>query len=503
MVSKLRKFSAIASATFLVACGGGSDSPTAPAVPSVLPSTEAALTAATAFLAKYDALLATSIPTTGAAALALNDGCYLADGRTKAYIVNDFDTDPQSVASRAFGIGSTRTNVKVVADRAITNADGTSRREIDITYDVNYKDGTKNERGNETLISGSSAGAKLPDGTACAASESKSDWRFFGNRQVVNTFVTAYNDRLEGTSLATGLPLSPNVVYSKYIGLGVQDPARVATYATIEGPGLGIGLNYGKSGAFKLLSVRLLRDAPELAGKRGNYVDWLDTNSFQVCSNATLNNFEPAETADCLTNGTYGNTWGYYYSTNAAGLDTSFATMNIKAGDVYTFKVYNDDGWKKVNGQADKTPIATYTRTLDHLPMSAADLAGTGVTADKFARVTSSSKTAAEIATAIRAKTTISADFAWTAPVAMPDARPTALNDVSAFVSGPANTTGVSFWPASRKSDPNYPGALATSMTRNFPAPNPALVVPTYGEISLSYLNRNGNYVRSIYRFQQ
>ena len=67
--------------------------------------------------------------------------------------------------------------------------------------------------------------------------------------------------------LATGLPKVPNVVYSKYIQLGVQDPAKVATYATIEGPGLGIGANFGKPGALKLLSVRLLRDAPDLAGK--------------------------------------------------------------------------------------------------------------------------------------------------------------------------------------------------------------------------------------------
>ena len=122
----------------------------------------------------------------------------------------------------------------VAADRTSANADGTSRREIDVTYAINYKDGTKQENATQTIISGSSSGAKLPDGTACTTPDSKTDWRFYGNRKIVATFVSASNQRLERTSLATGLDKSPRVVYSKFITLGVQDPAKVATYATIK-----------------------------------------------------------------------------------------------------------------------------------------------------------------------------------------------------------------------------------------------------------------------------
>ena len=140
---------------FLSACGGGSNSDSiaaaTPASVSVAPTIEPALDAAKAFLAKYDALLATAIPATGAASTVLNDGCYLADGRSKAYIVADFDSDPLAIASRQSGVGSVRNNVKVLADRTVTNADGTSRREIDIKYDITYKDGSKFESPVDTV----------------------------------------------------------------------------------------------------------------------------------------------------------------------------------------------------------------------------------------------------------------------------------------------------------------------------------------------------------------
>lgn len=491
------KYSALGAAVLLAACGGDSE----PAV-SELP----ALDAAKAFLAKYDAMVATSFPATGAAAMALHDGCYLGDGYTKAWIVQNYDTDPKALAAEQYNGGSTRTNVEVLDDRRSKNADGTERREIDFTYDVNFKDGTKNgvrnSSGNrQTIISGSSSGSKLPDGKDCAAAENKSEWRHYGNRRIVDANLSAFNERLERTVLATGAPMSPAVVYSKYISLNVADPANVATYATITGPGLGIDANYGKEGTLKLVSVRLLRDAPEMKGKPGNYVDWRDTDTFRVCQNAAMNNYAPAETADCVATGATGNTWGYRNNASAATLDSSFANLNIKAGDVYTFKIYNDDGWKTVNGQATKTPIATYTAALVNLPMNAADLAGTGVNADKFARITSANKTAAEIAAAIRAKTPISIDLAWSLPGAMPDSRLVALSYVSGYQQGQANTTGDT-WPASRWSDTTYPVPTATSTSRSFFTPAPGLVKPTYSEVSLAYSNRNRNLIRSIYTFQ-
>lgn len=497
------KYSVIGAATFLVACGGGDSDPVV-----VLPPTsqEPAIDAAKAFLAKYDALVATSFPATGAAAMALHDGCFLTDGKTKAWIVQEYDTDPNALASEQYNTGSTRVNIKVLDDRRTKNADGTERREIDITYDVNYKDGSKNQVGNkQTIISGSSTGSKLPDGKDCSTGENKPDWRHYGNRQIVETNLTAVNERLERTVLATGAPMSSAVVYSKFIQFVVSDPAKVATYATITGPGLGFdattGRGNGTPGTWKLISVRLLRDLSEMQGKPGSFVDWRDTDGFRVCQNAARNNFAPADAADCFKDGGTGTNFGVFNYANAVQLDADFPRYNFKAGESYTFKIYNDDGWKTVNGQASKTPIATYTATLNNLPLNAADLAGSGVNADKFARVTTSNKTAAEIAAAVRGRTPISIDLAWSLPGVMPDARPVALSYVSGYQSGQANATGAT-WPASRKSDTTYPVPTATSTSRSFFTPAPALVNPTYGEVSLAYSNRNRNQIRSVYTFQ-
>ena len=483
--------------------GGDSISPTPTPTPpvSVAPSTEPALDAAKAFLAKNDTFLATAIQTPGSAATVLQDGCYLADGRSKAYSVADFDADPLAVASRQFLVGSTRSNVKVLADRTLANADGTSRREIDVKYDIAYKDGSKFESPegtvpDETLISGSSAGAKLADGSACATPDSKSDVRFYGNRKVVRTLVNANNDRADRTSLATGLPLNPAVVYSKYINLIVNDPAKVATYAIVTGPGLGVnaaGVGTGAPGSLKLISIRVLRDAPELAGKPGNVVDWPDTQIWRLCQVAAGGAPAAAEAADCVAHGAnIANAFGFMSNGSGAALDTSFATLNIKAGDVYSIAVYNDDGWKTVNGQLGKTPIATYANVLRAVPFSAATLAGTGPTADLFARFASSTKTAAEIATAIKTKAAISTNVTLSALGAMPDGRVQQLGSSTVFEQGNANTNGNAF-PRSRQFALGYPGGQATSATFAIPVPTTALVVPTFASTILDYNNRNGN----------
>ena len=496
--------SSIAAAALLAACGGGGDSvsPTPTPTPpvSVAPSTEAALDAVKGFLAKRDAQVATAMPATGAAAFSLSDGCSLADGRSKAYSVDEFDKEPQAVARSQADLGSTRTAPVVVAERSATNADLTTRREIDIQYAINYKDGTKDEVAEQTIISGSSSGAKMADGSTCATPDSKSDWRFYGNRKVVRTLVNAVNERIIRLALATGADLSPKVVYSKYLNLTVSDPANVATYAIITGPGLSVSTT-GAAGSLKLLSVRLLRTAPELAGKRGNVVDWRDVDGWRMCLNAAGNNGAAADTADCVANGGTGNTWGSYNNTSGAALDTSFATLNIKAGDVYTIAVYNDDGWKTVNGQLGKTPIATYSNVLRALPFSAATLAGTNPDTDLFPRFTSSTKTFEEIATGIRAKAAIATDITWSKPGAMPDGRATQLADTVQFEQGPANTNGTTF-PRSRSLFIGYPGASATSATFSLPVPVTALVLPTFASFALDYNNRNGNNVSTSYAWQ-
>ena len=134
------KLSAIASVALLAACGGGSGTiepavtepvaaapivatpaPAPAPVPAPVviaaPSADAALVAAKGMLAKLDALRATSVPTTGAANFVLLDGCYLNNGFTKAYVTADFDSDPLATASRQFDVGSTRDNIRVLAER--------------------------------------------------------------------------------------------------------------------------------------------------------------------------------------------------------------------------------------------------------------------------------------------------------------------------------------------------------------------------------------------------
>ena len=513
MMSHTFKFSAIASAALLAACGGGSsgdapapETPAPPPVVSVAPSTEPALEAATKLLAKADAFRATAIPATGVANAELLDGCFLTNGFSKPFIVADFDADPLAISSRQFDVGSTRNNIRVLADRTIANADGTNRREIDIKFDETYKDGSKRNatadaEPNTTIISGSSSGAKLPDGTNCTTSESKSDWRFYGNRKVINANVQAFNQRYDRTVLTTGLPSTPAVVYNKYIRFNVQDPANVARYVTIAGPGIVAGTPAAPI-TLKMVSVRLLRDAPEFAGKNGNFVDWKDNDQWQFCRTAT-GGLATAETADCVAHGATTNNWGSFNATVPATLDAQFDALGVVAGGEYTVKVYNDDGWKTINGQASSTPIATYTLKLANLPFSAVALAGTsGVTTDLFPKVATNSMTPAEISTAVRAKAAFSMNLSWTAPGAMPDGKTLGLGGLFSFKQGKVDATQGPFNPASRRFDPTYPLANVTSATLPIPAAVAKLGLPTYMQYWLFFNNRNGNTVESLYAFQ-
>ena len=92
-----------------------------------------ALEQAKAFLALFDASLATSFPGTGVSMAAFNDGCYLDDGITKPVSIALFDVNRSlSGEENKFRVGSTRTNVQVLAERNTTNPDGSKRREIDV-----------------------------------------------------------------------------------------------------------------------------------------------------------------------------------------------------------------------------------------------------------------------------------------------------------------------------------------------------------------------------------
>lgn len=464
-------------------------------------TTKTALEHAQSFIGLFSASMATSWPATSGLGNAFVDACYLDNGNTKASSKAIFDLDPaDSIASNQYQVGSTRTNITLLADRTVTNADGSTRREIDVNYQVNYVDGTVavDPTSVTTLISGSSSGTIMQPGVACANPQNGSNWRFLGNRRIVDVQMRPWNYREKIYSLATGAPLpqaatSSPVVYSKTVQILTRDRNNYATYSVVTGPGLpGVGV--------KMVSTRLLRDDPLFAGKNGNFVDWKLYDSFRFCRTSTSS--IAADVADCVGFGASGQHFGTF-ATTAALADSGFDALGFVAGGTYTFKVYNDDGWKTVNGQSSQTPIATYTSTLRTLPYSAVTLAGAGEDSDLYPRLTSSTLTAAEFATAIRTKAAFTTDATFTALGALPGASKFGYGDVFTYVQGKASSNS-SFWPASRQNlRVVYPAAGALSVTNfNSPAPNSVLLTPTFGEFGIDLSNRQRAWIGSYYNYQ-
>ena len=458
--------------------------------------TATALEQAKAFLAVFESSFATSVPGTGATRNAFSDSCYLDDGYTKPVSIARIDADPAlSVQQNKYRIGSTRTNVKVLADRVTTNADGSKRRELDIKYDVNYIDGTAYSDADTavvtTLISGSSSGSVMASAALCTTPQTGSNFRFYGNRAVVAVSVRPYNQRYQRYSLATGEALSSAVDYSKYILFRIGDPSNFAKYVVVKGQGL-------PSSGYKMLSVRILRADPLLAGKNSNYIDWLDADSFRICRSST--NGRAADVADCAGFGARSNTLGAFNVTPALA-DSTFDAIGFVAGGAYTVAVYNDDGWKTVNGQASQTPIATYTRILRSLPYSAVALAGAGVNSDLFPRFTSS-LTPVQMAATFSSKLAGTTDLSWTALGTLPDAGKLGLINLYSYEEGRASA-GPAFYPASRRFTPVYPAAAALSAPGfTIPAASSVLVTPTYAELGIEYNDRNTRWISSIVTFE-
>jgi hypothetical protein len=459
-----------------------------------------ALEHAQAFIGLYSASIATSWPTTSGLGNAFVDACYLDNGNTKASAKAIFDLDPaDSIASNQYQVGSTRTNTTVMADRTVTNADGSTRREIDVNYQVNYTDGTVfvDPSSVTTLISGSSSGSVMQPGVACANPQSGSNWRFLGNRRLIDVQVRSWNYRTLTHSLATGAqiptaPASSPVNYTKAVQFVTKDRNSFATYVVISGPGL-------PSSGIKEVSTRLLRDDPLFAGKSGNYVDWKLYDNFRACR-TTTGSVAAADVADCVQSGARSPYVGAF-NTTAALADSNFDALGFGVGGTYTYKVYNDEGWKTVNGQSSQTPIATYTSTLRALPYSAVTLAGTGVDSDLYPRFTSFSS-AVDIATAFRTKAAFTTPLSFTALGALPDAAKFGFGDVFAYESGNASSLA-SFWPQSRQSKSVYPAAGALSVTNfSVQAPNSVLVTPSFGELGIELSNRKRSWIASYLDFQ-
>lgn len=491
----IRNFLFMASAgALLAACGGGSDNSAPPApAPAPAPAPPSTLSLATTFLASADALWATAVPA-AATRLSLTDDCYLDNGRTKAFNLTDLTAAQQQVAARdSYRIGERRSNIQVLAERDVTNSDGSTRREVDVQFDITHADGSVVRSVRETLISGSSFGT-----VGCATPQNSSALRFLGNQQVVRIEVRARNIRQENYSLA-GAPLVPLVTYRNDVQMFVRDPMGNSTYIIVSGPGpSGAG---GQPFSLKLISPHLLRDAPELAGKNGNFLNWEDNETFRFCR-ITGPTVPVKEVADCVGQGATGNNWGWNTATPDAAADAGFAAQGWTVGGSYTFAVYNDDGWKTINGHAGRTPIATYTTTLKRLPYTFVEMAGSGPATDNFPRFTA--PTPASIASNLVSATPTPMNVTWSAPPAFATASGFRLFSIYEFFQGAKSTNPMGvFYPAYRVNLDSYPGSTAVAAMGLVVTPKlPEMTAKSYAEFGLVYLDWNASLIISIITFK-
>jgi len=338
----------------LSACGGGS---------STEDSAPSAPTASTAELVQNyvkanEALLAQQMPASGAERFALVDACYLGNGSSKDMLVSNWSASQAQNTSHL--VGRKMVNVQVLAERKATNADGSTRHEVDIGYDEQYTDGTATTDLAETLVAGSTNGT-------CANPQTGGALRALGNRRVAALGLLSRNRLDVFHKLADGERAAADYRLRREVLFSISDPAKVATYVVVSwtsGPAGEVARS------LKFLSPRIARDAAEMQGVRGN-ANWTDSDRFRHCPSNVNDDETNAATADCTVRGVTGDTWGSNVSAaqfaggDLAAGDARFANWGLhKAGAEVTFAIYADDGWKTVNGQHGKTPIATYKLKL-------------------------------------------------------------------------------------------------------------------------------------------
>lgn len=418
------------------------------------------------------------------------DGCYMNNGYSKSAEIAQLSQDEQALARANRLVGSVRRNPQVLSEQHKINTDGSARRELTVSYEVVLANGFTYTH-TEQLVHGSTAGTRWPTG-ACATPQSAASLRLLGNQRVVGASVTAASYLLDRYKLADGTAQTSGArQYRSEIRFNVTDPANVATYATISGPGI--------IGTYKLVSPRLLRSAPEFAGKVGHFVDWPDTDTFKACRNPSDSNYADAAVADCTTHGASSNVWRASHA-DPFTVDTNFAAFGFVANGEYTLKIYNDDGWKTVNGQANKIPLTTYTTRLRRLPASAATLATGGSTSSYPEATLSLGMT--DLATLLRTKGqgTISATRT---NEAMVDSKRLYWTNLYAFLQGrTAASTTSNFYPASRHNPGTTPTTGASSVTLSTGTPPTAMTVPSYGEIGLVWDSFDGLSVRRLITFE-
>lgn len=473
----LWRHSLIASAALaLTACGGGGGGEEPPAPPPPTPPTTQELVQK--YVQATQDLTAKKLPATGAERFALLDACYLGQGSTKANLVAGWDATTQ--ANTAYQVDRSISNVQIVNERKTTNADGSARHEVDISFDEKYTDGTTATGQTETLVGGSTSGT-------CAAPQNAADLRALGNQRIVNVQLVSRNINYAFHKLSDGSPTGAQRV-RREVRLRVADPASKATYAVASWAGAS-----GPMSA-KLLSPRIARDAPEMQGKRGN-ATYADSDYFRICGSesgfTTLN----AATAHCTQFGVASENWGSsantpYTAEKLADADKNFASWAPGTQTEVTFQIYADDGWKTVNGQQGKTPIATYKTTLRNSSYTLAEMAAAPAA---YPVLTGSSLSNAAIVAAAKGSggsTTLS----WTAAQPPAGGLPLVASDVNFFRQGPS-TTGSGGFPLVRGLASVALPKGATSVALPIGGTPEGASATNYAEWGLTYVDRNGRQV--------
>jgi hypothetical protein len=448
-----------------------------------------------AFARSVEALTSQAVPATGAGRAALTDLCWASNGRTRANFIADYDANAAEYVLRdAFQVGRRYENIQVLAVRNRINADNSARREIDVQWDVVYRDGSRYVGEVVHLISGSSFGTPR-----CNTPQTGATLRDLGNQRLAAVRARANNLREERYAISNGTAVSPQVRFRREVEFNIVDPMGNFTYAILQGPGPGntiAGTAYPFS--MKLLSPRLLRSAPELAGKPGNFLNWLDDDSFRNCTlpDGTV---PVARIVDCATSGATSNSWGRGYTSTADAADeAAFAAQGWVAGGVYRVDLYNDDGWKTVNGQAGKTPVATYYATLSRLPYTFAAMQG------KYPVISLGQSSGPQVAANARSATPTALALSWTRPTLQADGVVLPLNQAWEFHQGArVGNPGTALNPGYRSLARAYPGPTAT---QGLIPVTPALANQSgksYTEYLLLFSEPGtGNSIRSRIQFQ-
>jgi hypothetical protein len=444
----------------------------------------------------FDALYATSVPDTGAKRVSLNDKCWRHDGRTRDTFASDWEALLLPyIESEVYKVGRRTTNRQVVAIRNRTNPDGSTRQEVDVEYDEQYRDGSSAVGQRTTLIGGSSLGT-----FRCPSAQAEARLRDYGNQQLVQTGVRSRNIREERYSIADGTPLSPPVRYIRSIQWLIADPEGTSTYVILSGPGPAATVG-GSSVPFslKFISPRLISSAPELQGRTGNFVNMGAGEAFRFCGGGSI---PVASIADCHAQGAVSNAFGFPTATPNAAADTTFLSLGWVTGGWYRFDVYDDDGWKTVNGHAGRTPIATYWDRSTSLGFTFAETAGGGPTSDPFPRISFPGKTIVQVRDNVLSASPAPEAVRWSGWLTGFNAY--RLDHGSETHVGPrtGNAAGVAY-PGYRSINDNFPGAMADGNVRWIVTPTvPGQNGKTYADFALTLSNRNKSDVVSTLLFQ-